>query len=548
MSEPGRHPRLGLRLRPHPAPLGRPHGHASLSAATSIPRWSSGATKNLPFADVTRHRALATVAVCGLERSGSCTRSRSSPTFPRTSSTRGSRECLRVLEPGGFLLFSTLGEYYLSLQAPDRVGAADVRERRARRPLRRRRRARASAARTIRRVRHRDTLGAEFELVAFRQPPRTGGTTSTSSASPTVNDAQAAEHARPRTRERLARALAWLERLADRRSARSFCSALALAVYAVRAIGWPLIGRPRPRRVPLRLHPVPRLAPAAALVDALPHAGRRRWSPVLRSTSPAGSSQSRCMAVLFAGSVVAWAAAARAFGARARTPGRGSAARVSRVRLDVPRALERAAVRGGVRALGAARRARALDSRRRGGSLRRPRRRAARARSPGQRRPARLRCSSRSYFRATGARTRRNAAGAFLVAACVPLAAWAVLNGARFGDYTLARGGNAVIPFYRAFITDKIVVARQRPGVAPARQGDPATPADARSVQGVRRDLARGLLERKLPDPRGPLSPLRPGLRLGQQLLRPARGGSRSGARSIRASTRPGCCTRSGSS
>jgi hypothetical protein len=48
-------------------------------------------------------------------------------------------------------------------------------------------------------------------------------------------------------------------------------------------------------------------------------------------------------------------------------------------------------------------------------------------------------------------------AGAFLAAAIVPLAAWAVLNGVRFGDYTLARGGNAVVPFYRAFISDKIV-------------------------------------------------------------------------------------------
>ena len=54
-------------------------------------------------------------------------------------------------------------------------------------------------------------------------------------------------------------------------------------------------------------------------------------------------------------------------------------------------------------------------------------------------------------------RARTKWAGAFLVAAVVPLAAWAVLNGVRFGDYTLARGGNAVIPFYRAFISDKIV-------------------------------------------------------------------------------------------
>jgi len=47
--------------------------------------------------------------------------------------------------------------------------------------------------------------------------------------------------------------------------------------------------------------------------------------------------------------------------------------------------------------------------------------------------------------------------GAFVVAAIVPMAAWAILNGVRFGDYALARGGNAVIPFYRAYITDKIV-------------------------------------------------------------------------------------------
>jgi Dolichyl-phosphate-mannose-protein mannosyltransferase len=60
-------------------------------------------------------------------------------------------------------------------------------------------------------------------------------------------------------------------------------------------------------------------------------------------------------------------------------------------------------------------------------------------------------------------RARARWAGAFLVAALVPLAAWAVLNGARFGDYTLARGGNAVIPFYRAFITDKIVSPHNGP-------------------------------------------------------------------------------------
>jgi hypothetical protein len=54
-------------------------------------------------------------------------------------------------------------------------------------------------------------------------------------------------------------------------------------------------------------------------------------------------------------------------------------------------------------------------------------------------------------------RKRAQWAAAFLAAGVLPLTAWAVLNGIRFGDYALARGGNAVIPFYRAFITDRIV-------------------------------------------------------------------------------------------
>jgi hypothetical protein len=54
-------------------------------------------------------------------------------------------------------------------------------------------------------------------------------------------------------------------------------------------------------------------------------------------------------------------------------------------------------------------------------------------------------------------------AGAFLAAALLPLVAWGILNGVRFGDYALARGGNAIIPFYRAFITDKIVSPENGP-------------------------------------------------------------------------------------
>src|SRR5262249_4289965 len=54
-------------------------------------------------------------------------------------------------------------------------------------------------------------------------------------------------------------------------------------------------------------------------------------------------------------------------------------------------------------------------------------------------------------------RQRARYAAAFAAAALLPLLAWSVQNGLRFGDYTLARGGNAVVPFYRAFITDLIV-------------------------------------------------------------------------------------------
>jgi hypothetical protein len=55
------------------------------------------------------------------------------------------------------------------------------------------------------------------------------------------------------------------------------------------------------------------------------------------------------------------------------------------------------------------------------------------------------------------ARARITRSGAFLAAALVPLALWSVHNGVRFEYWGLARGGNAIVPFYRAFITDHII-------------------------------------------------------------------------------------------
>ena len=54
-------------------------------------------------------------------------------------------------------------------------------------------------------------------------------------------------------------------------------------------------------------------------------------------------------------------------------------------------------------------------------------------------------------------RVRLERVGAFAVAAILPLLAWSVHNGVRFDYWGIARGGNAVVPFYRAFITDHII-------------------------------------------------------------------------------------------
>ena len=61
-------------------------------------------------------------------------------------------------------------------------------------------------------------------------------------------------------------------------------------------------------------------------------------------------------------------------------------------------------------------------------------------------------------------RTRIASAAAFAVAAVSLLGLWTVHNGVRFGDYTVARGGNSRLPFERAFIFDRIV----RPDNGPA--------------------------------------------------------------------------------
>jgi hypothetical protein len=54
-------------------------------------------------------------------------------------------------------------------------------------------------------------------------------------------------------------------------------------------------------------------------------------------------------------------------------------------------------------------------------------------------------------------RVRIASAAAFTGACVLVLAAWTVHNGVRFGDYTVARGGNSRLPFERVFLTERIV-------------------------------------------------------------------------------------------
>jgi hypothetical protein len=251
-----------------------------------------------------------------------------------------------------------------------------------------------------------------------------------------------------------------LEQLAGRRLGAVVLFLLALAVYAVRAVAWPLVGG---RDLDEYLYDYVQFFDWHPLLP---------WSMLFRTPVPGlvdgaaldfagGFFAEPLMAVLFAASVVAWSAAARAFGAR-------PALLVAAALLIYPayglmfQEVSSEPVFAAAFALWALLLVRAAQS---------PS--AARFAFVG------LGVALLALIRPGNAvllafvvfplvldgdrRQRLTRSGAFLVAALAPLVVWAVLNGVRFGDYTLARGGNAVIPFYRAFITDKIVSPENGP-------------------------------------------------------------------------------------
>jgi hypothetical protein len=263
-----------------------------------------------------------------------------------------------------------------------------------------------------------------------------------------------------RSRRRLAPAFNRLERLASRPLGALVLFGCGLAVYAVRAIGWPLVGgRDLDEYVYgyiqlLDWHP---LLPWSMLF-------RTPVTPIVAGTlldAAGGFFAEPVMAVLFAGSVVAWSAAARAFGP-------GAALLVAVALLVYPAyglmfhevsseplfaaafalwalLVTRAAGRPSFRRFGFVGLGVALLALIRPGNA--------------------VLLAFVLFPLVLAGRWRERAmwSGAFVVAAVLPLVAWAMLNGVRFGDYTLARGGNAVVPFYRAFITDRIVSPENGP-------------------------------------------------------------------------------------
>jgi Dolichyl-phosphate-mannose-protein mannosyltransferase len=275
------------------------------------------------------------------------------------------------------------------------------------------------------------------------------------------------------SQRRLPRSLRWLEGLAARPLGALVLFVLALAVYAIRAVAWPLsTGRDLDDylRYYLQILDAETLLPAAMLF-------RAPVVPIVTGLAldvAGGALAEPIMAVLYAASIVGWSAAALAFGPRVALvtaaallvyPGYGAmfhelasepvfATTLAWWAFLVTRAAARPSL-GRFAAVGAGVALLALV------------------------RPANQVLVVFAVFPLflSGAwRERLLRAGTLLGAAVVPLAAYALYNGLRYGEYTVARGGETALPFYRAFVTDRIV----SPG-----NGD----ASRRLADAVRRDL-----------------------------------------------------------
>jgi 4-amino-4-deoxy-L-arabinose transferase-like glycosyltransferase len=257
------------------------------------------------------------------------------------------------------------------------------------------------------------------------------------------------------TRTRVGRLLGAAERLAGTRRGALVLVLAALAVYAFESIGWPL-QQGRDLGVYLRYyvqvgqeHPV---FPWAVL-------SRTPVTPVVAGlllTAGGGLLAEFAMAVLFALSVLAWSAAALAVGGRRAAlvvallllvyPGYGglfhelsSDTLFATVFAGWAFLLTRAVERRTLSAFAGAGVGLALLA------LTRPASQALLVIAP------LLLVVPGSWL------SRVARVAAFLAAAALLLVAWAGYNDVRYHDFTVARGGQASIPLFRAFVTDRIV-------------------------------------------------------------------------------------------
>jgi hypothetical protein len=251
------------------------------------------------------------------------------------------------------------------------------------------------------------------------------------------------------------RALRALERLAGTRAAVFALVGASVVVYALESLGWP-VQAGRDLGVYLRYY-----AELGRGDTVFPWAMLTRTpvAPVVAGGALAaggGMLVDALMVLMFAGSIVAWSAVARiASGRRAAVivalllllyPGYGGlfhelssdsvfAAGFAGWAYLLGRAIRRPTV-GGFALVGAGVAVLALT------------------------RPANQALLSVAFLGLvlTGSwRSKLTRTAACLAAAVIPLAAWAAVNDVRYDDFTVARGAQSSLPFFRAFVTDRII-------------------------------------------------------------------------------------------
>ena len=262
-------------------------------------------------------------------------------------------------------------------------------------------------------------------------------------------------------RLRAGRLLRALERLADTRRGALALVVAGLAVYAFESVGWPL---QEGRDLGVYLRNYAQLGPGGTV---FPWAMLTRTpvTPVVAGLllgAGGGLLAEIVMAVLFALSILAWSAAARMIAGRRAAlavavalllyPGYGGlfhelssdalfAAGFAGWAYLLTRALQRRTVTAfAVAGAGVAFLA-----------LTRPANQALLLVTP-------LLLTIAGSWRVRLAR-----ATAFVAAALVLLVAWGAYNGVRYDDFTLARGGQASVPLFRAFVTDRIMAPDNGP-------------------------------------------------------------------------------------